>query len=296
MLAQAGLGVSAAIEQVIPAQQRRAGPGHRGQGCLAHGRHGHQRPLPGAGPGQSGPDQQVASRASAWSGSIGARSPWTPLAPARQPRPMRPGARSTTTAPATSRVTATTMVSSSTTLAPGRSAPTRTPTRIRVAVSPTRTPASRRKPRPSRFPFPNPNPIPNPDSQTTSHNWSGYARRRAERIRRSTAPGPFPSSRAGGTFGIDAAWVGVGGVRSRDLIQAGTQQTVSGTGNTQYEAWLEMLPGASRPVPLSVHAGDSVSVSIAEQSTDAVGDRLQEQHHRQDVLHHRAASLGPLIS
>ena len=57
-------------------------------------------------------------------------------------------------------------------------------------------------------------------------------------------------------------------MRSRDLIQAGTEQTVSGSGSSQYEAWIEMLPRASRTVPLAVHPGDSVSVSISEQSTD----------------------------
>ena len=36
----------------------------------------------------------------------------------------------------------------------------------------------------------------------------------------------------------------------------------------QYEAWVEMLPRASRPVPLRVHAGDSVTASISEQATD----------------------------
>jgi hypothetical protein len=43
---------------------------------------------------------------------------------------------------------------------------------------------------------------------------------------------------------------------------------VSGSGSTQYEAWIEMLPRASRPVPLPVHAGDSVTVSISEQAPD----------------------------
>jgi hypothetical protein len=77
-----------------------------------------------------------------------------------------------------------------------------------------------------------------------------------------------PQFAADGPSGIDAAWVGIGGVRSRDLIQAGTQQTVSGSGRTQYEAWIEMLPRSSRPVPLQVHPGDSVTVDISEQSTD----------------------------
>ena len=62
--------------------------------------------------------------------------------------------------------------------------------------------------------------------------------------------------------GADAAWVGIGGVTSRDLIQAGTQQTVSGSGSTQYQAWVETLPQTSHPVPLTINPGDSVSVSI----------------------------------
>jgi biopolymer transport protein ExbD len=107
-----------------------------------------------------------------------------------------------------------------------------------------------------------------PDNANTSHNWSGYA---ATGGNYTSVSGTWTVPQFNGTdatFGIDAAWVGIGGVRSRDLIQAGTQQTVSGNGSTQYEAWVEMLPRASRPVPLRVHPGDSISVSISEQSTD----------------------------
>lgn len=107
-----------------------------------------------------------------------------------------------------------------------------------------------------------------PDNANTSHNWSGYAATSGTYTAVSgtwTVPQFNPTDT---NFGIDATWVGIGGVRSRDLIQAGTQQTVNGNGSSQYEAWVEMLPRASRPVPLIVHAGDSVSVSIAEQSAD----------------------------
>jgi hypothetical protein len=111
-------------------------------------------------------------------------------------------------------------------------------------------------------------PFPFPDSQNTSHNWSGYA---ATGGSYTAVSGTWtvPQFNSDSPSGIDAAWVGIGGVRSRDLIQAGTQQSVSGSGSTQYEAWIEMLPRASRPVPLSVHAGDSVTVSLSEQSPDA---------------------------
>ncbi len=104
-----------------------------------------------------------------------------------------------------------------------------------------------------------------PDDNDTSHNWSGYA---ATGGLYTAVSGTWtvPEFSPDGSFGVDATWVGIGGVRSRDLIQAGTGQTMSGSGHTQYEAWVEMLPRASRQVALSVHPGDSVTVSITEQS------------------------------
>jgi hypothetical protein len=110
-------------------------------------------------------------------------------------------------------------------------------------------------------------PFPFPDNRNTSHNWSGYAATGGN-YTSVTGTWSVPQFNADSQPGIDAAWVGIGGVRSRDLIQAGTQQSVTGSGTTQYEAWIEMLPRSSRPVPLSVHPGDSVTVSISEQSAD----------------------------
>jgi hypothetical protein len=124
-------------------------------------------------------------------------------------------------------------------------------------VSPSPLPAAGTPPQTQPFPF--------PDDQNTSHNWSGYAATGGT-FSQVTGTWSVPQFSTDNTGGIDAAWVGIGGVRSRDLIQAGTQQTVSGAGRTQYEAWIEMLPRASRPVPLQVHAGDSVTVNISEQS------------------------------
>ena len=42
------------------------------------------------------------------------------------------------------------------------------------------------------------------------------------------------------------------------------QQTVSGSGSTQYQAWVETLPQASHPVPLTINPGDSISISITQ--------------------------------
>jgi hypothetical protein len=65
----------------------------------------------------------------------------------------------------------------------------------------------------------------------------------------------------------DTTWVGVGGVDSRDLIQAGTQAIVE-DGRVVYEAWYEILPDYQTKIPLKVRAGDSVSVSLKEVSPD----------------------------
>ena len=56
--------------------------------------------------------------------------------------------------------------------------------------------------------------------------------------------------------GPDATWVGIGGVTSNDLIQAGTQAIIQ-KGQTSYEAWYELLPGYQTIIPLTINAGDS---------------------------------------
>jgi hypothetical protein len=104
-----------------------------------------------------------------------------------------------------------------------------------------------------------------PLSQNTSSNWSGYA---AGSGTYTAVSGTWtvPQAPLNGSFGASAAWVGIGGVRSRDLIQAGTQEVISSAGHVSYQAWIETLPEASRQVPLSVAPGDSVTVSISQQS------------------------------
>ena len=99
---------------------------------------------------------------------------------------------------------------------------------------------------------------------SSSSNWSGYA----------ASGGTFTSVTATWTVptvaatssGADATWVGIGGLTSNDLIQAGTQAMVDGSGTVEYSSWIEMLPQSSRTVPLSVSAGDSVTVTITQQS------------------------------
>jgi ketosteroid isomerase-like protein len=104
-------------------------------------------------------------------------------------------------------------------------------------------------------------------SQDTSHNWSGYAATNGK-YTSVTGTWSIPQVSSNGAPGVGASWVGIGGVNSRDLIQAGTQETDGGSGRVQYGAWVETLPQVSEPVPFAVRPGDSVTVTIAEQSTN----------------------------
>ena len=109
-------------------------------------------------------------------------------------------------------------------------------------------------------------PVPTSTSPNThrSANWSGYEAT-GGKFTSVTGTWTVPQANAG-SLGADAAWVGIGGVNSRDLIQAGTQETTSRSGHVQYQAWVEMLPQVSQTVPLTVTPGDSVTVTLTEQS------------------------------
>ncbi len=100
-----------------------------------------------------------------------------------------------------------------------------------------------------------------------SRNWAGYAATGGSYTAVSgtwTVPQFSPDS----PVGTDATWVGIGGVRGNDLIQAGTQETVTGHGQTEYQAWVETLPQPSKTVPLAIGAGDSISVSIEQSANE----------------------------
>lgn len=113
-------------------------------------------------------------------------------------------------------------------------------------------------------------PITSVGQSNTSENWSGYA---ATGGTFTAVSGTWTVPQSQGTSGAtsrgglatSATWVGIGGVTSRDLIQAGTDETVLGSGRTRYEAWIELLPRASHPIALDVSPGDSITVSIGKQ-------------------------------
>ena len=107
---------------------------------------------------------------------------------------------------------------------------------------------------------------PVPAGPGQSRNWSGY-NATGGTFTGVTGTWTVPQVDASaGTYGSEASWVGIGGVQSRDLIQAGTDSTVAGNGRVRYQAWVEMLPAGPHPLPVAVKPGDSVTFSIAETS------------------------------
>src|SRR5581483_8886647 len=102
-----------------------------------------------------------------------------------------------------------------------------------------------------------------------------------------------------GSVGADAVWVGIGGVRSRDLIQAGTEEEVTPSGAFRDSAWIETLPQVSRTVPLVVHPGDSVSVSISQSGPDtwdvSFTNNTSGQTYQQTVTYHSSLSSAEWV-
>ncbi|MDE2071494.1 MAG: hypothetical protein KGI70_02045 [Patescibacteria group bacterium] len=106
---------------------------------------------------------------------------------------------------------------------------------------------------------------------TTSYsaNWAGYAAQGAAHSYSGVSGSwvvPTVDS-AEQRSAADTTWVGIGGLGVSDLIQAGTQATVQ-NGTVYYQAWIETLPQFLKVVPLRIHAGDSVIVSLTETSPD----------------------------
>jgi hypothetical protein len=85
---------------------------------------------------------------------------------------------------------------------------------------------------------------------------------------------PAATQHTGGQAEDSASWVGIGGgcvtdncaVTDSTLIQAGTEQDVSASGQASYDAWWEIIPDPETEVSLPVAAGNTVQVTIAQTS------------------------------
>jgi hypothetical protein len=114
----------------------------------------------------------------------------------------------------------------------------------------------------------NTNSAPNVASNGNSRNWSGYV---ASSGTYTTVNGTWtvPQISTSGHTASDATWVGIGGVSGNDLIQSGTQNVISPSGQVSTIAFYELLPNMSTQITsVPVKPGDSVTVAISEQATN----------------------------
>ena len=103
-----------------------------------------------------------------------------------------------------------------------------------------------------------------------STNWSGYVAAGLDTVPAtfSDVTGTWVQPKATCSSGrIDAAafWVGLGGnsADSSSLEQLGTSVSCDGTSTTPtYEAWWEIVPATSVPIPLKVRPGDRINAAV----------------------------------
>ncbi len=68
----------------------------------------------------------------------------------------------------------------------------------------------------------------------------------------------------GTSTSVDATWIGIGGVSASDLIQIGTENTVSAAGVVSTAAFYELLPATAQTIlTMTVSPGDSMHAVIS---------------------------------
>jgi len=136
-------------------------------------------------------------------------------------------------------------------------------------------------------------------SNGNSRNWAGYVANSASYTAVSgTWTVPQPTSN--GHTATDATWVGIGGVNSNDLLQSGTQNVVSPSGQVTTTAFYELLPAESTQITsLTVKPGDSVTVSITQQSSEQwlinFNDNTSNQNYQTTVAYNSSLSSAEWI-
>jgi hypothetical protein len=114
------------------------------------------------------------------------------------------------------------------------------------------------------------------DSQ--SSNWSGYNQGILDTDTPTTSISaqwvvPTATQHTAGEAEDSATWIGIGGgclqssctATDSTLIQAGTEQDVSTSGQATYSAWYEIIPVPEIASTIAVHPGDVIDCSISQE-------------------------------
>jgi hypothetical protein len=146
---------------------------------------------------------------------------------------------------------------------------------------PTATAASRTAGRTLR-PIPAHGQLIQPFNTNTSNNWFGYNQGYEEvhKLFHSITGNwvvPRATQHVAGQAEYGADWIGIGGgcvdanctVTDNTLIQDGTEENVSASGQASYSAWWEIVPEPSTTISMTVAPGDHMHSSIVETPVDS---------------------------
>ena len=104
--------------------------------------------------------------------------------------------------------------------------------------------------------------VPSALHSTNSTNWAGYAVSSGTgSVTAVSATFNVPTVSGTGTA-YSSDWVGIDGFNSNTVEQTGIEADVV-NGVAQYSAWYEMYPAYPTTVGLKIHAGDTISASVA---------------------------------
>ncbi len=116
-----------------------------------------------------------------------------------------------------------------------------------------------------------------------SNNWFGYNQGALEQGGKlfNSITGqwtvPTATQHTSGQSEASSDWIGIGGgcvdagctVTDSTLIQTGTEQDVSSSGQASYSAWWEIVPAPSLTISMTVRPGDRMYASVAEVVSDS---------------------------
>jgi hypothetical protein len=116
-----------------------------------------------------------------------------------------------------------------------------------------------------------------PVADSQSSNWSGYNKGVLDTDTLTSSISaqwvvPTATQHTAGEAEDSATWIGIGGgclqsscsVTDSTLIQAGTEQDVSSSGQATYDAWYEIIPVPEIASTIVVHPGDVINCSISQ--------------------------------
>lgn len=135
-----------------------------------------------------------------------------------------------------------------------------------------------------------------------SANWSGYAATRTtvsnkfERVAGSWTQPAGNCTRREGSY--SATWVGLGGFKrgSRALEQDGSEVDCTPFGQAVYSAWFELVPADPVQLPLKIHAGDSLSASVAVRDSRVIMQVVDHTTGRSRTVVRRMTDPSPDVS